>query len=471
MSESAKSRFAVDLGEFERQIAQAQSAPAQSTSGGRNDPLAELARIVGQDDPFQTLLANDASARPRNQASASLDDIFAAREPAAPAPRSAQPQGGRGVEMPAYDPYARHSQPQAHAGQPGYAYQAAPSQGQDAYDQAGYADEYYDEPAGQHADQYEQPEEMHYHSPQKPRSRKGILAIGAVAGAIVLGAGGAFLLGGNTTAFTGGEPPLIKASADPVKVQPQNPGGVEIPNQNKQIYERADQSGDTKVVNREEQPVDVKQAVRMNAGSSADATGATAAHPAGTAPQSAGGLNLGEPRKVRTIAIRPDGTLARPEGQQAARPSPVPTMALPAAAQAVPAANVAQATPAQPKPAAPAPAPKPVTATSTPASDASPQRVASVQPVASAAAPEVTATGGFAVQLGVSGSEGQAQSALEQYQRKHADLAGLPPLIRKAEVNGNTVYRVRVGPMSRDEASSLCSKLQGQGGQCFVAKN
>ena len=44
-------------------------------------------------------------------------------------------------------------------------------------------------------------------------------------------------------------------------------------------------------------------------------------------------------------------------------------------------------------------------------------------------------------------------------------------MIRKAEVNGNTVFRVRVGPMSRDDASSLCSSVQGQGGQCFVAKN
>jgi SPOR domain len=474
MSESAKSRFAVDLGEFERQIAQAHNASAQSTPAGRNDPLAELARIVGQDDPFQSMLANNAPARPRNQASASLDDIFATREPVAPAARAAQPQSGRGgVEMPAYDPYAQ--QPQSHAGHQGYGYQAAPSQGQGGYDQAEYADEYYDDHAGQHAGQYEQSDDMHYDAQRKPRSRKGILAIGAVAGAIVLGAGGAFLLGGNTTALTGGEPPLIKASADPVKVQPQNPGGVEIPNQNKQIYERADQSGDTKVVNREEQPVDVKQAVRINGGNSAESTGATAPHAAPHAQQQAGGLNLGEPRKVRTVAIRPDGTTARPEGQQPPRPSPVPTMALPAAAQATPAANVAQAAPAQPRPAAttPAatPAPKPVAAAATPASDASPQRVASVQPVAPAAAPEVTATGGFAVQLGVSGSESQAQSALEQYQRKYSDLEGLPPLIRKAEVNGNTVYRVRVGPMSRDEASSLCSKLQGQGGQCFVAKN
>jgi hypothetical protein len=465
MSESAKSRFAVDLGEFERKIAQAHSAPAQPANPGRNDPLAELARIVGQDDPFQSMLASEAPARPRNQASASLDDIFATREPA---PRAAQPQATR--SEPAYDPYSQPAPQQNHAA---YAYQAAPQQEPDHYDQAAYADEYYDDQADQHGGHYDQQDDLRYQSQGKPRSRKGLMILGALAGAIVVGGGGAFLLGGNTTALTGGEPPLIKASADPVKVQPQNPGGVEIPNQNKQIYERADQSGDTKVVNREEQPVDVKQVARMNAGSPTEATGATAARPAANSQQ-AGGLNLGEPRKVRTVSIRPDGTTARPEGQAARAASPVPTMAMPAAAQPAPAANVAHANPApaQPRPAAstPAatPAPKPVAAPATPASDPSPQRVASAQPVPAAAS---EATGGFSVQLGVSSSEGAAQSALEGYQRKFSDLEGLSPLIRKAEVNGNTIYRVRVGPMSRDEASSLCSRLQGQGGQCFVAKN
>jgi cell division septation protein DedD len=91
--------------------------------------------------------------------------------------------------------------------------------------------------------------------------------------------------------------------------------------------------------------------------------------------------------------------------------------------------------------------------------------------VAVAPAPAADATGGFAVQLGVSNSEGDAQAAFDRFQKKFSELEGRPSLIRKAEVNGNTVYRVRVGPMSRDDASSLCSKLQGQGGQCFVAKN
>jgi cell division protein FtsN len=75
------------------------------------------------------------------------------------------------------------------------------------------------------------------------------------------------------------------------------------------------------------------------------------------------------------------------------------------------------------------------------------------------------------VQLGLANSESGAETALAQFQRKYPDLEGVPSLIRKAEVNGNTIYRVRVGPLSKEEASSLCSKLQGQGGQCFVAKN
>jgi cell division septation protein DedD len=115
--------------------------------------------------------------------------------------------------------------------------------------------------------------------------------------------------------------------------------------------------------------------------------------------------------------------------------------------------------PAPPKPPAPAPAP---------------QRVASAEPTALPAAPsasEAVATGGFAVQLGVSSTEADAKATLQRLQGKHAALGGLAPMIRKAEVNGNTVYRVRVGPFPREDASALCSKIQGQGGQCFVAKN
>jgi cell division septation protein DedD len=272
----------------------------------------------------------------------------------------------------------------------------------------------------------------------------------------------------------------VKASNEPTKVQPQNPGGVEIPNQNKQIYERANQSASTKVVNREEQPVDVQQAVRMNGNAVADATGGTI--PGGVVkPHQTASLNLGEPKKVRTVTIRPDGTVAGSEPTAAQPAASAAAMTLPPQAQPTPAARPTpapvQVASVQPKPAAstpvaapatPASTPKPVPAAATPAS----QQVASVQPVAPAAAETTPAGGGgFAVQLGLANSEAAAQTAFASFQRKFSDLEGMPSLIRKAEVNGNTIYRVRVGPLSKEEASSLCSKLQGQGGQCFVAKN
>jgi hypothetical protein len=310
--------------------------------------------------------------------------------------------------------------------------------------------------------------------------------------------------------IAGGEPPLIKATNEPSKVQPQSPGGVEIPNQNKQIYERASRDTQTKVVNREEQPVDVRQAARSVP------TDANGARPQSTATPPAGnGLNLGEPRKVRTVSIRPDGTVAsadvpmapqRPPEPAAVAPSAPATMSLPPAAQATP-----SATPAQPRvmpalaptpasPAATTPAPRPMAATpavptaggpspqQAPAATPAPQRVASAQPMpvapaqppapvptapaaTVASAPDPATAGGWVVQLGVSPTEGDARSTLQRLQQKFADLDGAAPLIRKAEVNGNTIYRIRVGPMSREDASSLCSKLQGQGQQCFPARN
>lgn len=75
------------------------------------------------------------------------------------------------------------------------------------------------------------------------------------------------------------------------------------------------------------------------------------------------------------------------------------------------------------------------------------------------------------MQLGVRPSEAEARSAFSQFQQKFSELQGQAPIIRQAEVNGSTIYRVRVGPLSKDEASALCAKLQGSGGQCFVAKN
>jgi cell division septation protein DedD len=310
-----------------------------------------------------------------------------------------------------------------------------------------------------------------------------------------------------------GEPPTIKAAVEPTKVQPQNPGGAEVPNQNRQILERKPDTkpAETRVVTTEEQPMDVQAAARQAArvvlpgapatpaapaapamaptasAPAAPAPGtppATAAAPPAAAPPAA--APLGEPRRVRTVAIRPDGSVIGQPPAAGAAPAAAPaapsisTMAPP---QATPVAQP-PARPATPPPTA-TPAASPVKTAeriSTPAAQtpATPQAAPAARPQPApapaqrAAAPAAAeTTGGFVVQLGAPGSEAEARTSFAALQRRFPDqLGGRSPVVRKAELaDGRTVYRLRVGPLSREGATSLCQSLQANGGSCFIARN
>ena len=98
-----------------------------------------------------------------------------------------------------------------------------------------------------------------------------------------------------------------------------------------------------------------------------------------------------------------------------------------------------------------------------------PVKIASAQPAP--AAPSATATGdGFAVQLGVAGSEEDAKALSAKMTSQFGSVLGsYRPSVRKSDVNGKTVYRVRVVNLAKDDAVALCEKLRGSGGQCFIA--
>lgn len=488
MAEAMRSRFALDLDNIERQLNHSaqQSAPAQ------RDPLSELARIVGQDDPFSVLLApSPADRRPT-------------REPAPePLPSVSFPQNWETAYEPephGHDPAygAVYDQPEAqHAPYQGYTLRGSAAAVDESHVQhygasfdgagshpahdggrsVGYA-EYMPVDAGygqsqSEADPSAYAEQERYSAP--PRSRKTLMAIGAALGVAVLGAGGAYVFrGGGSHAGANGEPPIVTAAAGPVKVAPQNPGGVEIPDQNKQIYDRSGQDAPTKIVSREEQPIDVKQAARVaSAGIGPLPSGGVSSVTPAPAPSQNGEINaaLGEPRRVRTVSVSPDGAMKSP-GASVASAGPATTGATPSASStpALPPQrprDTAVTTPQAPPAAAPSAMPDATRAAKPP------QKVAAAaEPTTQAGSAAELSSGGYLVQLAVRPSEKEAKTAFQQLQQRHGDeLAGRSPAIRKAEVNGSTVYRVRVGPMARDEASSLCSKLQASGGQCFVAKN
>lgn len=249
----------------------------------------------------------------------------------------------------------------------------------------------------------------------------------------------------------------------------------------------------------------------------------TAAAPAPAkveSPVTAGGF---EAKRVRSIKVGPEGDAMQaplpsqpdipPVGATAAAPSPsatiaaappprVQTPATPAAQSPAPkAATTTGATPAQTsaksearpvtaaRPQSATPAARPAPRTAAPAEDAdepangnapvslrppsgaSPTRAvpktASAAPAPAAAA---GSKGSFAVQLAASPSESDARSTAARLKQSSA-LSGYTPTWKTSEVNGRTVYRVRVGNLSREAANELCGKVKAGGGSCFVAGN
>jgi hypothetical protein len=522
MSEPARNRFALDLEDLERQLRGAGQAPRP---GQQADPLAELTRIVGQDDPLKDIFAERRQpprpamrqepsfevvppqpapavpevSQPPAEMRGALDEFEALlrrtepRRAEAPAPVQAPPPAARQDFEPDFDlpeplPYPRPAAIQGAAPprdlDEGAQYRQAPA----AYTPQEPAYDYGHAQQGAPAHDYGE-DDLPDLEPR--RSRKGLWAAAAVIAVGIVGVGAAFTLRGGS-ATKDGQPPVITADSGPVKVAPANPGGAEIPNQNKQIYERSPDAppAASKVVNNEEQPVDVQQAARsmpprvVMPGPISSAGNALAAAP--TTPERSiippepaltpmpPVPGLGEPRKVRTVSIRPDGT---PAQNPVAVDSPVATGSAPSRSLA------SQATSAVPQRPAPAAAPPKVEARATtpPAATTpvAPTRLASAAP-APAAAPPAPATaavragtGDFVVQLGAPGSEAEARATFAALQRKYPQqLGGQSPIVRKTELaGGKTVFRLRVGPYSREDATSMCSALQAAGGQCFIAKN
>ena len=525
MSEPARNRFALDLEDLERQLRGAGQAPRPGQSP---DPLAELTRIVGQDDPLKDIFAERRAQAPRPamRHEPSFEVVPPAPAPDVPEP-AAPPAELRGA-LDEFEALLRRTEPKRPEAAPAVQQQAYIAPQYDDYDQpepVPYArpvpmqgaapvrdlDEearahampaaYDDEPVHHQYAQAQYGAPVHEYAEddlpdlEPRRSRKGLWAAAAVIAVGLIGVGATFALRGGGSAANNGQPPVITADRGPVKVEPANPGGAEIPNQNKQIYERSAEApqGQSKMVNNEEQPVDVQQAARsmpprvvmpgpgsaLAAAPTAPDRSITPAEPGLTPMPPVPGL--GEPRRVRTVAIRPDGT---PAGTPVAVDQPIATGSAPtrsignAPSSTLPAAQRPTTAAA---PAAPA-APKVQERATTPpaaTTPAAPLRLASAAPAPAAAPPApATATvragtGDFVVQLGAPGSESEARATFAALQRKYPQqLGGQAPIVRKTDLaGGKTVYRLRVGPYSREDASSMCTALQAAGGQCFIAKN
>ncbi|MDQ6867088.1 MAG: SPOR domain-containing protein [Pseudomonadota bacterium] len=453
----------LDLEEFERRLRKPLAA-----NQGDDDPLAELARFVGeQEDPYKTVFEP------------------LSRRPAGTLRRG--PDHGEGEERGAHEPLIRGDFAAIEAGLLGAARHESGenlslSEELDGCEEAEGAEHWrYGDPAEGSRQAGPPFEEI--------RSRRPLYVMAAVCIAGVVGIGASFGLKGADSHQD--EIATIRAADGPAKIHPETAAGTEIPDQDASVLGGSPQQPPVAVVNNVEQPADLSAQANVPEAQANPpraiaglATGAASvpvpAPPAQAQPQpSAEPLSIAdliEPKKVKTVSVRPDGTLLPNDA-----PPQVTTDAVPVPAARPTAASLAKA--ATPKSAARV-ATTPKTAAADSNGNPQPSRtsvaakakrveLADTRDLVPAAGAPQASPASFAVQLAAPGTEQEARETEVRLMKKFAaELEGFHTSIHKAAVGGKPVYRVRVaGFSSRDEAIALCQKLQTGGGNCFVAKN
>lgn len=277
----------------------------------------------------------------------------------------------------------------------------------------------------------------------RARRKKGVL-IGVLIGVVIAVVVAFLTFGRFVSAYraSGGDAPLIKADRSPVKVRPATPGGMEVPNQDKLIYERLRESDAVRV--EKLMPAPEKPALPEDEEDASDEIAQIIAleEPQET-PQSlevASTTLVGEDGERVEVMFR---TISSEQAQNRVEQAKKTIEAQKAQAAAVLKSSAqAKQKPAPEKPAA--------------------------KPEAKKAASAET----FAVQLVSTKNRDASEKEWTRLSKKHADaLKGLPHEISEIKTDKNTFYRLRTGVFdSRDKADAVCRKLKDKKQECLVVK-
>ena len=284
------------------------------------------------------------------------------------------------------------------------------------------------------ADDHQQ-KERKQHGPATPRLRRTSLiavVLVTIIGAVVYAYDLGFRQGAKHA------PPLITADPSPTKMPPASPGGIEIPHQDKLVYQRLSTAREPTKAQVEillpppEEPL--PKPARDIAPQLASAAAATIVSDAGS-----------------TASTLAPVTQTSSAAKTAAPPSSTPPTPL------APVSSVqAVAKPAQQAVALAVPTP-------------SSKRAA---PVPALKAPPINAT--YLVQLGSFRTDAAAQVGWQRLAKRHrAILEQLPHRVAQADLGAakGIYHRLQVGAFnSRGSADALCRQLKAQGQDCLIVK-
>jgi hypothetical protein len=449
-----------------------------------SDPLAELARLIGQTDPFANMGRANLTPQPRAEVHDPFDPPEEVEDVTPAGPPPWMQRVGR-QEPPQQDypstvhPVQRYAAQQHAAAEPDYEEESYADDDRETdpsrYDDALYGEydpdakpeqsdrAFANDPYGYHPGYGDAPEE-----PAPAKRRGGIATVAAVLALAVVGTGAAFAYRTYVgTPRNGGEPPIIKADTSPTKIVPASAeAAAKVPDR------LASSDGTEKIVPREEAPVDVTATANANANSAprmvfpplnpnANPPSVASVAPNAPPPPNSGNGTLpsNQPRKIKTFSVRGDQADAAPATDAqvpAPKPPVAPHAATPAQHSSPVNANASSAnTPLSLTPQA-APAAEPRT------------RVATTAPSAPGGG------GGYLVQVSSQRNEADAQASYRILQGKFPSVLGSrSPLIKRADLGEKGVYyRAMVGPFgSSEEAWQFCGSLKTAGGQCVIQRN
>ena len=245
--------------------------------------------------------------------------------------------------------------------------------------------------------------------------------------------------------------PLVTAEETPVKVRPEESGGVDVPDRDKYVYKSlTDEEPEAEqLLPPPEEPME-RPPIEVVEVAASEPAPEVMAEVEDAAMETATGQAPAPPPLDELVVAEVDTPMAEAEFMKEEAAVDEPSVEMVAAIEEAPKATEPEA--------APAPAPEPEI------SSAAPEQSASLR----------ADSGRFLVQIGAAQNEAAANGEIVRLAKKHPNILSLlSGIVIRADLGDKGVwYRMRVGPFAtRGDANGVCGQLKAVNVGCFVVAN